>query len=77
MAEIKQKIHGSTRSYHLKRRYGLTAEDVAERQMSQAHRCLICPKEATLHVDHDHAGGEFRGLLCFNCNNGLGPDHAL
>jgi hypothetical protein len=72
MAKIKQKIHGSVRSYHLKRRYGLTAEDVAERQLLQRCRCLICLKETELHVDHDHASGRFRGLLCFSCNNGLG-----
>lgn len=72
MAENKQKNHGSTRSYHLKRRYGLTADDVAEIQRRQLGNCLICMKSANLHVDHDHASGDFRGLLCFNCNNGLG-----
>lgn len=72
MAANKQKNHGSERSYLLKRRYGLTAEDVAERQMLQLRRCLICLKEGALHVDHDHASGKFRGLLCFSCNNGLG-----
>ncbi len=72
MAEIKAKKHGSTRSYLLKLRYGLTEEDVAEVINRQARRCLICLHTAPLHVDHDHSTGEIRGLICFRCNGGLG-----
>ena len=36
-------------------------------------KCNICSKpEDTLCVDHCHKTGKIRGLLCFDCNTGLG-----
>ena len=69
-----QKNHGSTRHYHLKRRYGIGAAEVTEMMRAQGWLCPICLRalDARSHVDHDHETGKVRAVLCFNCNGGLG-----
>ena len=56
------------------RRYGLTAEQFNQKQDAQGNRCAICQEffRGTPHVDHDHATGEVRGLLCSSCNRAIG-----
>jgi hypothetical protein len=34
--------------------------------------CAICGRADPEHVDHSHETGAVRGILCFNCNGGLG-----
>jgi hypothetical protein len=56
--------------------YGLTAEQHDELLKQQDAVCAICRTPAAegrvLVVDHNHASGEIRGLLCSDCNTALG-----
>jgi hypothetical protein len=63
---------GGSRTYHLKRRYGITARDADAMLEEQGGSCAICRTEPAAHVDHDHATWAVRALLCFGCNGGLG-----
>jgi hypothetical protein len=59
---------------HRRREYGLTEEEYNNMVLSQNNMCAICnkPSDRTLHIDHDHITGKVRGLLCSNCNLGIG-----
>ena len=61
------------RERNLMKRYGMTTSDFDEWYNRQAGRCAIChTKPEILCVDHDHETGLIRGLLCNNCNRGIG-----
>jgi Recombination endonuclease VII len=66
-----ERLHGNTRDYHLRRRYGITSADVDAMVEGQGGTCAVCDGKPE-HVDHDHATGKVRGILCFNCNQALG-----
>jgi len=70
--ETYTRLYGGTRHYHLLRRYGISATDVDELVKQQGGVCPLCGRENPEHVDHDHDTGRVRGVLCFNCNGGLG-----
>lgn len=70
--ETRQRLYGGGRHYHLRRRYGIGADDFDRMVEEQGGVCLICGRADPEHVDHDHMTGEVRGILCFNCNGGLG-----
>ncbi len=54
------------------RRYGLSGNDYDALLALQGGVCAICRKNRPLGVDHCHLFNEVRGLLCNNCNVGLG-----
>lgn len=60
-------------------KYGISEADYQRRHEVQGGKCLLCrrppPKGKRLVVDHDHATGKVRGLLCKRCNTGLGFFH--
>lgn len=59
-------------NYGRKSKYGITSEEFAARLEAQEGRCAICRDREAQVVDHCHTGGQVRGLLCTQCNTGLG-----
>jgi hypothetical protein len=59
--------------------HGITRNDYERMMEQQQGRCAICGskeskkgKTDAFQVDHNHYSGNVRGLLCFECNIGLG-----
>jgi hypothetical protein len=63
-------------SKNLERKFNITLEDYDALLAQQGGKCAICkseePKGKRFSVDHNHATGEVRGLLCNPCNMGIG-----
>jgi hypothetical protein len=55
---------------------GLSLDQYNQIELEQNGLCAICHQpELTwyrLSIDHNHINGDFRGLLCHNCNSLLG-----
>lgn len=65
------------RERYLLRTYGITLQHYYEIYQYYNGCCVICEKPLELfshqtHIDHDHEDGSIRGILCENCNRGLG-----
>lgn len=74
-AEVKRR-KAANHEKRVQETYGLKKGEYALLYTFQGGRCAIC-RRATgasrrLSVDHDHATGDVRGLLCRPCNTMLG-----
>lgn len=65
----------------LQRKFGISLDEYIKMAIAQHNKCAICGDEEkevrngtpkNLAVDHHHATGKVRGLLCSSCNTGLG-----
>jgi hypothetical protein len=69
-----QSVNGGSIPVEVKKQYKLVL-------LETQRECGICQTSFNgmdprrIHLDHDHTTGEVRGLLCFNCNGGLGHFH--
>lgn len=80
--EARERYHNGNqkevnRRSKLKRDYNLTIEDYNRLLIKQGGQCAICMRHQTLFkrplsVDHDHILKRVRGLLCPDCNGGIG-----
>lgn len=71
----------NTKNNDLKKMYGITLSEYEDMWLRQEGQCKICGlpetsvirgKKISLAVDHCHATGKIRGLLCHRCNKSLG-----
>jgi hypothetical protein len=65
------------RAWKAKKLYGLDENQLSDLYEKSEGKCEICGIPETkvrgsLCIDHDHASGVVRGLLCRNCNSGMG-----
>jgi hypothetical protein len=62
----------------IQRKYDMSPVEYNTLRSKQSYRCKICGLHESknlhrkLHIDHDHATGAVRGLLCNSCNRGIG-----
>lgn len=73
----KMRKEGTLRNHRLFKKYGITEIEWNDLFAAQGSACAICRSTAPSsivgwHTDHDHNTGEVRGILCENCNRGLG-----
>ncbi len=72
ISEAAERLYGGHKNFLLMQRYGINEKELDRMLQAQEGLCAICRTQPAEHVDHCHGTGKVRGLLCFNCNGGLG-----
>lgn len=73
-----QRNKSRRRDYDIRRKYGVTSEQVEFTFCSQARCCAICGADEpggrynVWQIDHNHITKKFRGVVCYRCNQLLG-----
>lgn len=75
--EYRKRTKEQARKRHYEYRYGFSTEVYEAAVERQGGKCAICRSarsttKRSLHVDHCHKTGKFRGILCSRCNSGIG-----
>ena len=60
------------RDRHYRVTYDISADEFDVLLEKQGGVCAICAGPDPQHLDHDHVTGAIRGILCINCNHGIG-----
>lgn len=55
-----------------KRKFSSNGDEISKAMIEQKGLCKICLKSKPLVLDHCHTSSTFRGLICRECNLGLG-----
>jgi len=73
-------MRAKVREYNLPSKYGISASKFAEMLLAQGGKCACCGLQFKMEgraserpcVDHNHATGQVRDLLCSRCNLAAG-----
>ena len=72
----KEQLKGKQKEYNLKKKYGVSFKQFNQKLVAHNYSCAICnigiEEKIDIYIDHNHITGKNRGLLCRDCNLGLG-----
>lgn len=68
----KEQVKSRNNKAKIKRDFGLTVDEYKKYFEIANYKCEICNSGLRLSLDHNHATGKIRGVLCMNCNTALG-----